>query len=100
MINPKQQDCTYPNKNICGAVVAWKLIWALYEKAGIDKSEILDFTELAAIATVGDVMDLQGENRIIVKHGLRRLTETTRPGLLALNRVNYLEGAEITAYHV
>ena len=100
VINPKQQDCSYPNKNICGAVVAWKLIWALYEKAGIDKSEILDFTELAAIATVGDVMDLQGENRIIVKHGLRRLSETTRPGLQALIRVNNLEGAEITAYHV
>lgn len=46
VINPKQQDCPYPNKNICGAVVAWKLIWALYEKTGIDKSEILDFTEL------------------------------------------------------
>ena len=100
VINPKQQDCSYPNKNICGAVVAWKLIWALYEKAGIDKSEILDFTELAAIATVGDVMDLQGENRIIVKHGLRRLSETTRPGLQALIRVNNLERAEITAYHV
>lgn len=100
VINPKQQDCSYPNKNICGAVVAWKLIWALYEKTGIDKSEILDFTELAAIATVGDVMDLQGENRIIVKHGLRRLSETTRPGLQALIRVNNLERAEITAYHV
>lgn len=100
VINPKQQDCSYPNKNICGAVVAWKLIWALYEKAGIDKSEILDFTELAAIATVGDVMNLQGENRIIVKHGLRRLSETTRPGLQALIRVNNLERAEITAYHV
>ena len=100
VINPKQQDCAYPNKNICGAVVAWKLIWALYEKTGIDKSEILDFTELAAIATVGDVMDLQGENRIIVKHGLRRLSETTRPGLQALIRVNNLERAEITAYHV
>lgn len=99
-INPKQQACPYPNKNICGAVVAWKLIWALYEKTGIDKSEILDFTELAAIATVGDVMDLQGENRIIVKHGLRQLSETTRPGLQALIRVNNLEGAEITAYHV
>lgn len=100
VINPKQQACPYPNKNICGAVVAWKLIWALYEKIGIDKSEILDFTELAAIATVGDVMDLQGENRIIVKHGLRQLSETTRPGLQALIRVNNLEGAEITAYHV
>lgn len=100
VINPKQQACPYPNKNICGAVVAWKLIWALYEKAGVDKSEILDFTELAAIATVGDVMDLQGENRIIVKHGLRQLSKTTRPGLQALIRVNNLEGAEITAYHV
>ena len=100
VINPKQQACPYPNKNICGAVVAWKLIWALYEKAGVDKSEILDFTELAAIATVGDVMDLQGENRIIVKHGLRQLSETTRPGLQALIKVNNLEGAEITAYHV
>lgn len=100
VINPKQQDCAYPNKNICGAVVAWKLIWALYEKTGIDKSEILDFTELAAIATVGDVMDLQGENRIIVKHGLRQLASTLRPGLQALIRVNNLEGAEITAYHV
>lgn len=100
VINPKQQDCPYPNKNICGAVVAWKLIWALYEKAGIDKSEILDFTELAAVATVGDVMDLQGENRIIVKHGLRQLSGTTRSGLQALIRVNNLEGAEITAYHV
>ena len=100
VINPKQQDCLYPNKNICGAVVAWKLIWALYEKMGIDKSEILGFTELAAIATVGDVMDLQGENRIIVKHGLRQLASTLRPGLQALIRVNNLEGAEITAYHV
>ena len=100
VINPKQQDCPYPNKNICGAVVAWKLIWALYEKMGIDKSEILGFTELAAIATVGDVMDLQGENRIIVKHGLRQLASTLRPGLQALIRVNNLEGAEITAYHV
>ena len=91
VINPKQQDCPYPNKNICGAVVAWKLIWALYEKTGIDKSEILDFTELAAIATVGDVMDLQGENRIIVKHGLRQLASTLRPGLQALIRVIWKE---------
>ena len=67
VINPKQTDCGYPNKNLCGAVVAWKLIWALYEKSGILQSEVLEFTELAAVATVGDVMDLQGENRIIVK---------------------------------
>ncbi|MDO5799022.1 MAG: single-stranded-DNA-specific exonuclease RecJ [Eubacteriales bacterium] len=100
VINPKQIDCDYPNKNLCGAVVAWKLIWALYEKSGIAQREALEFTELAAVATVGDVMDLQGENRIIVKEGLHRLSMTHTPGLRALIRANQLEGAEITAYHV
>ena len=100
VVNPKQNDCLYPNKNICGAVVAWKLIWALYERLGIDSDEIWDFLELAAIATVGDVMDLQGENRIIVKEGLKKLSSTSFEGLKALIYVNNLEGAEITAYHV
>lgn len=100
VVNPKQNDCLYPNKNICGAVVAWKLIWALYERLGIDSDEIWNFLELAAIATVGDVMDLQGENRIIVKEGLKKLSSTSFEGLKALIRVNNLEGAEITAYHV
>ena len=100
VINPKQTDCPYLNKNICGAVVAWKLIWALYEASGIEKNEIWDFLEFAAIATVGDVMDLQGENRIIVKEGLKKLSNTSYEGLKALIRVNNLEGAEITAYHV
>ena len=71
------------------------------KKSGISQSEVLEFTELAAVATVGDVMDLQGENRIIVKRGpLRRLSVTHTPGLRALIRANQLEGAEITAYHV
>lgn len=100
VVNPKQNDCLYPNKNICGAVVEWKLIWALYERLGIDSDEIWDFLELAAIATVGDVMDLQGENRIIVKEGLKKLSSTSFEGLKALICVNNLEGAEITAYHV
>lgn len=100
VVNPKQNDCLYLNKNICGAVVAWKLIWALYERLGIDSDEIWDFLELAAIATVGDVMDLQGENRIIVKEGLKKLSSTSFEGLKALICVNNLEGAEITAYHV
>ena len=100
VINPKQSDCPYPNKNICGAVVAWKMIWALYEVSGIEKNEIWNFLEFAAIATVGDVMDLQGENRIIVKEGLKKLSNTSYEGLKALIRVNNLEGADITAYHV
>lgn len=100
VINPKQSDCPYPNKNICGAVVAWKLIWVLYETYGIDRNEILEFSEPAAVATVGDVMDLQGENRIIVKEGLRRLPTTKNQGFRALIEANGLGGERITAYHV
>ena len=100
VINPKQSGCPYPNKNICGAVVAWKLIWALYETYGIDRNEILEFSEPAAVATVGDVMDLQGENRIIVKEGLRRLPTTKNQGFRALIETNGLGGERITAYHV
>ena len=100
VVNPKQQNCPYPNKNLCGSVVAWKLIWIMYENAGIPAEEILTFTELAAVATVGDVMDLQGENRIIVKEGLRQLSHTETPGLKALIQVNNLEHAEISSYHV
>lgn len=100
VINPKQEDCQYPNKNICGAVVAWKLVWALLEDNGHSRDDIFYFLEFAAIATVGDVMDLQGENRIIVKEGLRRLPNTKNPGLQALMQANGLDGGEISAYHV
>ena len=100
LLNPKQPSCGYPNKNICGAAVAWKLIGALYETFGIDKKEYYDFLEFAAIATVGDVMDLQGENRILVKEGLKKLPHTANPGLRALIQANGLEGGRITAYHI
>ena len=100
ILNPKQYDCTYPNKNLCGAVVAFKYITALYERFGVPEKELEDYYELAAIATVGDVMDLQGENRILVKEGLRRLKETKNPGLQELIRANALEDAKITAYHI
>ncbi len=100
ILNPKQQDCPYPGKNLCGAVVAFKLISALYEEFCVPGEELEDFYELAAIATVGDVMDLQGENRILVKEGLKRLKNTRNPGLRELIRVNGLENSKITAYHV
>ena len=100
ILNSKQYDCPYPNKNLCGAVVAFKYITALYERFGVPEKELEDYYELAAIATVGDVMDLQGENRILVKEGLRRLKETKNPGLQELIRANALEDAKITAYHI
>ena len=100
IVNPKQPDCRYPEKRLCGAVVALKLVTALYEACGIPEKELEDFTELGAIATVGDVMDLQGENRILVKEGLKRLSRTSNKGLRELIRANGLEDGEITAYHV
>ena len=100
ILNPKQYDCPYPNKNLCGAVVAFKYITALYERFNIPEKELEDYYELAAIATVGDVMDLQGENRILVKEGLRRLKNTQNKGLQELIRANALEDAKITAYHI
>lgn len=100
IVNPKQPDCRYPEKRLCGAVVALKLVTALYEACGIPEKELEDFTELGAIATVGDVMDLQGENRILVKEGLKRLSHTSNKGLQELIRANGLEDGEITAYHV
>ena len=100
ILNPKQSDCDYPEKGLCGAVVAFKLIIALYEEYGISRKELEDYYELAAIATVGDVMDLQGENRILVKEGLRRLKDTENIGLRELIRAYGLEDMKITSYHV
>ena len=100
IVNPKQEGCLYPFKGICGAMVAYKLICGLYEKKGFPKEAQEEFIEFAAIATVGDVMDLQDENRIVVKEGLRRMKNTKNYGLRALIRVNHLEEAELTGYHI
>ena len=100
IINPKQPGCAYPNKNICGAVVAMKLVFALYWKFGIPKEEKEEYLEPAAIATVGDIMDLQGENRILVKEGLARLPHTKNKGLRALINAIGLENQKITSYDI
>lgn len=100
IVNPKQADCPYPSKNICGAVVAYKLICALYEHFEIPKEELDGFTEIIAIATVGDVMDLQGESRIIVKEGLRKLPYTRNVGLQALLYACGLQGKKLSSYHI
>lgn len=100
IVNPKQPDCAYPFKGICGGMVAFKVIQGLYERMGIPEREIEELIPFAAIATVGDVMDLIDENRIIVREGLRRLQNPENEGLKALIRVNNLENREISAYHI
>lgn len=100
VINPKQQDCTYPFSGLCGAAVAWKLVCGLYRWLDIPQSEAESLLEYVAIATVGDVMDLQGENRVLVKEGLKRLRNTKNKGLRELMRENMLEPDQINVYHI
>ena len=98
-VNPKQMECTYPYKNLCGAAVAWKVIQILYEKCDIAVEESYDFLENVAFATVGDVMDLTDENRILVREGLKRIHTTMNPGMRALILQNKLEPEQISSYH-
>lgn len=100
IVNPKRQDSRYPFPDICGGLVAYKLIQALYEVYGVPEKEWLDLLEFAAIATVGDVMRLQDENRIIVKEGLRHLGQTSNLGLRKLIEKNNLAPDQISAYHI
>ena len=100
VVNPKQADDTYPFSEICGAVVAYKLIRELYRAAGIPEREWKELLEFAAIATVGDVMKLKDENRIIVKFGLRRMAVTKNLGLRKLAEKCGLDITALSAYHI
>lgn len=100
VVNPKQADDTYPFPEICGAVVAYKLIRELYRAAGIPEREWKELLEFAAIATVGDVMKLKDENRIIVKFGLRRMAVTKNLGIRKLAEKCGLDITALSAYHI
>ena len=100
IINPKQIECEYEFKSICGAGVAFKLIESLYEELSIDKKECYKLIEFVAIATVCDVVDLIDENRIFVKNGLEMLNNSENIGIKAPKKACSLEDKEITAYHL
>ncbi|MCC8106770.1 MAG: DHHA1 domain-containing protein [Clostridiales bacterium] len=129
IVNPHQPGCPYPYKKLCGATVAWKVIYELHEQMCVtDKNRKGDFSRnlsqpcfaetadsqqdgltdgliddlltFAGFATVGDVMDLDGENRILVKEGLKRLRTTNNQGMAALIRANELNPESITSYHI
>ncbi|MCI9339223.1 MAG: single-stranded-DNA-specific exonuclease RecJ [Dorea sp.] len=100
VIDPKQPECEYPFKGLCGAAIAYKLVEALCEAMGKDADELDYLIENAAIATVGDVMDLCGENRIIVKEGLEMLGRTHNLGLRSLMECTKIERERIRAYHI
>lgn len=100
VVDPKQDGETYPYHEICGAVVAWKLINVIYDDLGIPEHEWMELLEFAAIATVGDVMKLQDENRLIVKYGLKKIGSTKNTGLRMLVEKNNLDINNLSAYHI
>ncbi|MBZ9608454.1 single-stranded-DNA-specific exonuclease RecJ [Clostridium estertheticum] len=100
VINPKQKECNYPFKQLCGAGIAFKFVQALYIKLGINKEYVKEFIEIAGIGTICDVVDLISENRIIAKNALVMLTNTKNLGLKCLKEILSINDKEIKCYHV
>ena len=100
VMDPKQPDCLYPFKGLCGAAVAYKLMEALWESMRKDSADLDDLIENVAIATIGDVMDLEDENRIFVKEGLQMLRRTKNPGLKALIECTGIDKNSLNSYHI
>ncbi len=100
VVDPKRTDCTYPFDGLCGAAVAYKLAECLYESMGRDASDLDYLLEEVGIATVGDVMELTGENRIFTKQALEMLGQSQNHGLKALMECAGIPPGEITAYHI
>ncbi len=100
IVNPKQEECSYPFKMLCGAAVAYKVISILYERLSLPASDLLQYRQLAAVATIGDVVDLTDENRVLVKHGLATMEKTKNTGLRALIDVCKIDISALSSYHV
>lgn len=100
VVDPKQEDCIYPFKGLCGAAVAYKLVETMFNIMGRDSEDVDYLMENVAIATVGDVMDLVGENRIFVKQGLDMLKRTQNLGLKALMECTRVDVSHLSAYHI
>lgn len=100
VVDPKQKDCAYPYKHLCGAGVVYKFVQVLYEACGIEAEAAEEFIEFVAMATICDVMELTDENRILVKRGLEEMSRTGNIGLRALIRANELDRKRLQAYHI
>lgn len=100
VVNPKQEDCQYPFKLLCGAGVAYKLISLIYERLRLDTKDMEEYREFMAIATVGDIVDLIDENRVVVKYGLKHIAHTVNIGLKALVEECGVDINNISSYHI
>ena len=96
ILNPKQPDCSYPFKGLCGGAVVFKLIQAVSKLLELDDDLVHQYIDLITLGTAADIVPLTDENRIIVKHGLKSLSKTKRPGLRALLEVSGLGEKELT----
>jgi single-stranded-DNA-specific exonuclease len=99
VVNPHQQACSYPYKELCGAGVAWCVIGVFYDRLGIDRAATEELLEFVAIATVCDVMSLTGVNRILVREGIRRIHHTSNIGMRALIAACQITPEQVDAYH-
>ncbi|MBN1516501.1 single-stranded-DNA-specific exonuclease RecJ [Candidatus Sumerlaeota bacterium] len=101
VVDPARPDCNYPFKTLAGCGVAYKLVHAMLRELNIDEKKARGFLfsllDLVALGTVADIVPIQGENRSIVKHGLERLSKSTKPGVQALLRVAGCENRPMTA---
>ena len=104
VIDAKQEDCTYPFREVCGAAVAYKFVQALLtcmDINGEDTKNLLDYLlQFAGFATITDIVPLKDENRIFAREGIRRLRTTTNPGLKALMKEKNMEPGKLSAYHI
>lgn len=100
VVNPKQEDCQYPFKLLCGAGVAYKLISLIYERLRLNTKDMEEYREFMAIATVGDIVDLIDENRVVVKYGLKHIAHTVNTGLKALVEECGVDINNISLYHI
>ncbi len=96
ILNPKQKECKYPNKNLCGAGVAFKFTQAISQSRGLSAEQALQNMDLAAIGTAADIVQVTGENRVIVSEGLKLIGQGKRPGIKALKKVAGITRDEIT----
>ena len=100
VLNPRQPDCAYPDKDLAAVGVAFKLALALARALGASENIVYHQLDLVALATIADIAPLRGENRVFARYGLKLLQETTNPGLRALIRASGLEGKPLTAGRV
>ncbi|MEI3207363.1 MAG: single-stranded-DNA-specific exonuclease RecJ [Lachnospiraceae bacterium] len=100
IVDPKQEDCAYPFKSLCGTGVAYQLMTLLFRRMKRTMSRQEIFLQYTAIATVADVMELVGENRILVRKGLSYLNHTNHIGLRALMEVCGISPEQVRAYHI